>query len=792
MDWPQQPMKRPRLDNPLTINNELCDEVMSEPQTPSLPFSTFLSNSLHRTQRLPILSDEKLIVYDLKVERPVLPVGYEENAWKRLKKAIHAIQQNVGLEESLEVLYQLAENLCQYDLAESLYGRLRHECKVYLETEFESISRNESQGVEFLEIVNKLWKNHCDQIPQLRCIFLNMDRIYLNSMTKSESIWNMGIELFSACYLKHPNIREKLIHNLLSQIQEERDQHPINTTLLQSNLRMLIDLSLYHSEFEGRLLEETRSYYKAEGDRLMESMSMSDYLIHVSTRAHQESAIRLKKYFDKSSKSALTKIVEEELLSSRVNTILDKSFNHFMGAYKVDDLSMVYRLFAKVNKLDVCVKYFINYIKRKGSSILRDHAGGKDPIPALANFKRKTDTVVEHSFEEDTLFVNGMKDGVDYFVNLRQNNATELLARHTDYALRNSKVDEKALDQTIVFFRVLQSKDIFEVLYKRDLAKRLLLDVMNRNAEKLMLAKMKKEYGNAYTSKMEGMLQDIKTSNELMNEFRTKTGYDESQELEFRANILTSGFWPSYTPVEINLPSQVNSMPRIYNVVIVTFLNIYIYDPCQFTHIQKLYQDFYCTKDDRRRLTWQNSLSVCEVWANYPLGAKEITLTLLQTVVLLLFNNVNKSVSFSDILVETKLDELELRRTLKSLACGPHKLLVKTPKGPDVEPTDEFTFNTCFEAEQTKFQMNTDTLNEVIEKDTSLQQTVFNREMQIDAAIVRIMKAKHTLRHSELMSEVPRHVRFMVTATDVKKRVELLMEKEFLVRTEDDGYEYLS
>lgn len=67
---------------------------------------------------------------------------------------------------------------------------------------------------------------------------------------------------------------------------------------------------------------------------------------------------------------------------------------------------------------------------------------------------------------------------------------------------------------------MILGKDVFAVLYKRDLAKRLLLEVMNRNAEKLMLAKLKKDCGVAYTSKLEGMLRDIKHSNELMNEFK--------------------------------------------------------------------------------------------------------------------------------------------------------------------------------------------------------------------------------------------------------------------------------
>jgi cullin-4 len=41
------------------------------------------------------------------VERPDLPIDYEENAWDRLKVAIHAIQRNEQSPESLEVLYQV-------------------------------------------------------------------------------------------------------------------------------------------------------------------------------------------------------------------------------------------------------------------------------------------------------------------------------------------------------------------------------------------------------------------------------------------------------------------------------------------------------------------------------------------------------------------------------------------------------------------------------------------------------------------------------------------------------------
>jgi cullin-4 len=102
---------------------------------------------------------------------------------------------------------------------------------------------------------------------------------------------------------------------------------------------------------------------------------------------------------------------------------------------------------------------------------------------------------------------------------LRVNNAIKLLEKYTDQVLRSGEFEEELLDKGMFIFRNLQGKDEFEVLYKRDLAKRLLLNITNKNAEKTMLAKMKKECGAGYTGKLEGMVKDIEKSDELMNEF---------------------------------------------------------------------------------------------------------------------------------------------------------------------------------------------------------------------------------------------------------------------------------
>ena len=63
-----------------------------------------------------------------------------------------------------------------------------------------------------------------------------------------------------------------------------------------------------------------------------------------------------------------------------------------------------------------------------------------------------------------------------------------------------------------------------------------------------------------------------------------------------------------------------------------------------------------------------------------------------------------------------------------------------------------------------------------------------------DACIIRIMKTRKTLRHTELMSETMKQVKWPAEASDVKKRIESLIEREYMERGSEDRmvYNYLA
>ena len=73
-------------------------------------------------------------------------------------------------------------------------------------------------------------------------------------------------------------------------------------------------------------------------------------------------------------------------------------------------------------------------------------------------------------------------------------------------------------------------------------------------------------------------------------------------------------------------------------------------------------------------------------------------------------------------------------------------------------------------------------------------QVLQDRQYQIDAAVVRVMKTRKSLSHKLLVAEVLQQLRFPLAASDLKKRIESLIEREYLERDagSKDLYNYLA
>ena len=136
-----------------------------------------------------------------------------------------------------------------------------------------------------------------------------------------------------------------------------------------------------------------------------------------------------------------------------------------------------------------------------------------------------------------------------------------------------------------------------------------------------------------------------------------------------------------------------------------------------------------------------------------------------------------------------------MNRTLQSLACAKLRPLTKHPKGRDVNPSDTFTLNAGFHDPKYRIKINTVQLKETpAENKETHERVAADRNYETQAAIVRILKARKRITHSELVAETIRVTknRGTLDVSGIKKNIDRLIEKEFLEREDDGMYAYIA
>ncbi|RNA41656.1 cullin-4A [Brachionus plicatilis] len=677
---------------------------------------------------------KRLVIKNLKM----VPRNDEDNfsrLWKNIDEAVRAIHESRPVSMSLEMLYQKIND-----------------------------------PIDYLKLLNRHWQDHCAHMVMICQIFLPLDRGYVLNNPLILSIWDLGLDLFKNHIVMNKLVQTRCISGLLALIDSERGGELIDRSLVKNLLTMLYKLQLYQSIFESEFIKASDKLYSNEGETMLQSSDIPEYLKHVEKRLNEENN-RLLHYLHPSTKHLLILCVEKNLIGDHVNTILQKGFDNLMDDHRLDDLKLLYNLLSRfVNGIDQLKTYFSQYIKKRGRDIVINPEKDVVMIQELLDFKERLDAISE-CWNNNEKFTHALKDSFEHFINQRSNKPAELIAKYIDNKLKagNKEATEeeldKILDKIMVLFRFIHGKDVFEAFYKKDLAKRLLLGKSaSVDAEKSMLSKLKQECGGVFTFKLEGMFKDMELSKDIMSAFDQQLTVKTS--INLFVNVLTLTHWPSYP---------------IYNIIL----------PPEMTQLQERFLEFYKKKYSGRNLQWQPSLGHCLVKGHISSGNnKEFHVSLYQALILLLFNNKDE-VPYEEILESTKIEESELKRTLQSLACGKVSILIKSSKGVDIHLDDVFSFNHTFTHKLNRIKINQVQLKETQEENQATNEKVFqDRQYQVDAAIVRIMKMRKSLQHNLLVSEVVGQLKFSIKPADIKKRIESLIERDYLARDEQNPNQY--
>ena len=327
------------------------------------------------------------------------------------------------------------------------------------------------------------------------------------------------------------------------------------------------------------------------------------------------------------------------------------------------------------------------------------------------------------------------------------------------------------MDKLLVLFRYIEGKDVFEAYYKKDLAKRLLLNKSaSVDAEKLMLQKLKSECGASFTTKLEAMFKDVELSKDLNGAYREYVqGQSRLYKIEHNVNVLTTGQWPTYKVNELIIPDSMKEC-------------------------RQLFEGFYFKKHTGRRLSWLASLGTCTLEAKFDSAAKSLLVSEHQALVLMLFNDVTE-LDPEYIHNATKLNEEDVKMTIISLLQPKTKMLEPVDKTETDVMCNKFCFNSAFTSRHYRIKINVLQAKETMEeKEVTEERIALDRQYMIDAAVVRIMKARKELSHQQLIGEVFEQVKFKLKALDVKRRIESLIGRDYLERDSEDQqlYKYVA
>lgn len=646
-------------------------------------------------------------------------------------------------------------------------------------------------------------------------------------------------------------------------------------------------LELYRETFEKPFLKSTGVYYRAKAEVLKSDLNCSDYMKKV-LRIIDLETLRCTKFIHSSSQDKVISEIRARMVADH-SKFLHKESEHMVASDCWQDLHAMYKLLKPIDGgLKTLIQQVQTHITQVGLDAIKQVSNSDNPpktfVESFIQVYKKHSELITNIFNGDQLFVSALDKACSAIINHRLNpqqpcRSPELLAKYCDSLLRKpgsgfsgvtsgsatsgsatssgnvvggqgtvgmgtireggssainrslseTEIDEK-LSLSIIVFKYIDDKDIFQKFYSKNMARRLIFSQLaSMEAEESMINKLKQVCGYEFTAKLHRMFTDIGVSNELRESFNQNLRQKNTQlGISFSIYVLQAGSWPlGQSPVTSFV------LPETFALSV------------------KAFEDYYYSRFNGRVLTWLYHHCTADLKLCYTSKRQySVSMQTFHAAILLLFET-NDELTYEQISKATQLSDDQLNKHLQGLlevkillitddsannsqAHGPvgsiatsasssssesasqkqldnNNEIDKQQQQQQIAPAQQYSFvattriklNLEFVSKRLKFKIaviHRDTQYQQIREQTESEQTHSSidedRKLYIQAAIVRVMKSRKSAKHNQLIQEVIGLTKnhFTPSVPMIKKCIEILIEKQYLERKANaaDEYKYVA
>ncbi|KAJ2724476.1 ubiquitin ligase (cullin) of SCF [Coemansia sp. Benny D115] len=715
-----------------------------------------------------------------------------------------------------------------------LYERLKESISIYMS---HVVSRSRAHAADdLLTFYNQEWTKYGDSAKIIHNIFSYLNRHWiLREQEEGNNVSDVSTLMFQLWRDQFfMQVRSTLLESVFSLMTRIRDGQVADINLVKSVVDSFVSLGhddtgvlskkmeVYDKYFLKPFIKTSVNYYRIESDHLLQEGSLVDYMIKISARLKEEDD-RAELYLHESSipefKNALN-----EVLITRHSDRLCAEFDHMLDSREKADLKRLYSLMKRTGKsagLDRLRQLFSDYVKKAGLQAVAQVSGSEEAssgvianearlfVNAILSVHDLYADLLHDSFNADPGFSKSLDFACKEFFNVNamcpENGARapQLLAHYCDTLLKKGSANvrvagaegasdednlEAQLTQAVCVYRFIRAPDVFQKFYSQHLARRLVHEQsVSTHGEEMMISKLKEVSGVDFTSKLTRMFMDMTVSKEMSEAFKERMQEKGSSlPFDYDVKILHTVSWPLKAPeTKLELPPQLASVCDEYT-------------------------RYYQAKHSGRKLNWLWQHAKAEIKMFFPKAVGPAAkagyifqVTTYQLAILMMFNAESgpgtgydspsgPTLTMAQIAQSTGLDNESIKAEM-DIFC---KARVINTSNNKVNEDSKFVLNPDFKSKRMRLNLAVSKKQEQKREVADTMRAIdIDRVYTIQAAIVRIMKARKQLSHRQLVEDTMSQIKlFHAPIPDIKKAIDTLIDKEYLERSEEnrDVYNYLA